>query len=204
MAINVNSCASAINNIKDKINDCFMECELKNSTYQENAKTLNELRYKISNIPSGSGGGSSSSSYLSGLDVFDDNGNYSSVTVNFGSFGTSWRGVFIDSATNMGWISINKMTSTHCVISALSIYAFENDTGLVTDVLEHGSWRFRYTISGTSITFTYDNVVPTFVDSMNWLGRASRLFAQVNSNIDWEYQAPETGVPYKLERICVY
>ena len=160
MAIDISACKSAITRVKSNIDKCFTACDSKGSTYTQSANTTSELINKINGI---SGGSSSIGQAFSGFGVSYNNNNNSSVTIDCGSIGTSWRGITIYSNTKQGWFSIYKVSSNICIMSSNPWYAITDDPVLENGNLpynvESSSYRCLYSVSGNSITLTVSTYV---------------------------------------------
>ena len=161
MAIDISACKSAITRVKSNIDKCFTACDSKGSTYTQSANTTSELINKINGISGGSGGSSSIGQAFSGFGVSYNNN--SSVTIDCGSIGASWRGITIYSNTKQGWFSIYKISSNICIMSANPWYATVDDpvldNGNFPYNIESSSYRCLYSVSGNSITLTVSTYV---------------------------------------------
>lgn len=160
MAIDISAVKSAIMGVKSNINECFTACDSKGSTYTQSSNTTSELIKKINGISSG-GGTSSIGQAFSGFGVTENS--LSSITIDCGSVGASWRAITIYSNTKQGWFSIYKISSNICIMSANPWYAIVDDpvleNGNFPYNIESSSFRCLYSVSENSITLTVSTYV---------------------------------------------
>lgn len=161
MAIDISSVKSAIMSLKSNIDKCFAECDSKGSTYTQSSNTTSELIKKINAI---SGGGESHTSIGQAFNGFGVTASsQSSITIDCGSIGASWRAITIYSNTKQGWFSIYKLSSNICIMSSNPWYAITDDPvledGNFPYNIESSSFRCLYSISGNSITLTVSTYV---------------------------------------------
>ena len=187
MSININACKTAIIQVKSNINECFKACDEKGSTYQQSANTTSELIQKIKGI---SGGSANPSINMNAQSCGHFNVTWAQIedptdipqqfTVDFGSFGTTFKSVMIYSATRDGYFSVTKIDSTKCVVSAHPFILYDDESIYGVTDLGQGTYRANYVINGSSITFTranYEN------DGVNYPGVKDDNFRNLPSQI---------------------
>ena len=160
MGFNLNSIVEAINELKTNINNAYNACENKGATIPTE-KTSSNLAECINSIPSGGGSYTSIGQAFSGFSVSASS--QSSISINCGSIGASWRAITIYSNTKQGWFSIYKISSNICIMSSNPWYAITDDpvleNGNFPYNLESSSFRCLYSISGNTITLTVSTYV---------------------------------------------
>lgn len=206
--INVQPCIDAINDVKENINNCFIKCNAKGSTYVETGKTTSELIKKINGIPA-SGGTSQGvvGAPFGGFTVNRNETDENYFSIDFTAIGVTWKSITIYSNTKLGFFSINKIDDGYCIVSAQSVYAWENETGVGTMIQSNGTFRASYTANGNIISFTradYNFSVQPDTGMFNDPNvNFSMLPLQNASNTDWSLMDPEVGIPYILDLITV-
>lgn len=160
MAFNLNAVKTAISSLKSNISSSYNACESKGAT-MPSVKNSSNLPECILSIPSGGGGYTSIGQAFNGFNVSASS--QSSISINCGSIGTSWRAITIYSNTKQGWFSIYKISSNICIMSSNPWYAITDDpvleNGNFPYNLESSSFRCLYSISGNTITLTVSTYV---------------------------------------------
>ena len=206
--IDVSSCITAVNHIKNYVTTCFSKCTAKGSTFN-GIQTISNLETAIDLIPQSSSGRGGDSPVISeninggSFDLFTvtkpDEISPNTFTVDFGSVGVTWRSIVCYSDTKDGHFSIHKLSDNKCVISAAVFYNSENmwdeSTGIFPDV--RGTYHATYSISGNSITF----VNAEYAGTSNGSETYDNFAAMPNqvSNSENSYFTDQ----YKLDKIIV-
>lgn len=191
----------AVSNIKNHVANCFRKCTEKGSTFGGNTVLAN-LSTAIEMIPQDGGGTSGTpitGADFSGFSVTWNEDGEDVYTVNFGSYGTDWKAISCYSNSRDGHYNIVKVSSTHCIISGAYFVDLQSqwDENFGIYPMQRGTFRARYSISGSSITFMndeYDGAENGFSVPDGFVGIATQASNTIN-----DYYTN----PYKLDKITV-
>ena len=198
MSINNTPALNAVSTIKNHVANCFTKCKEKGSTFTGNEKLTN-LSTAIAMIPLNSGGTPINGADFGGFSVTWNEDGEDVYTVNFGSYGTDWKAISCYSNTKDGHYNIVKISSTHCIISGAYFVDLQSqwDENFGIYPYQRGTFRARYSISGSSITFTNDEYAGAengFTVPDGFVGIATQASNTIN-----DYYTN----PYKLDKITV-
>lgn len=204
--IDISSCLNAVETLKGYINNCFLKCSAKGSTYS-GIQNLSCLEMAIDLIPTSDGGSSGGSS---GETVIGANfGGFNVIwaeepdeewyTVDFGSYGTGWKALSVYSDTKDGHYNIVKLPNNKCIISGAYFVDLDSewDENFGVYPMGRGTYRATYTISGSSMTFTnaeYDGASNGF-DNFD---EFKEIVTQASNTVNDYYTNS-----YKLDKITV-
>ena len=191
----------AVVNIKNHVANCFRKCTEKGSTFGGNTVLAN-LSTAIEMIPQEGGGTSGTpinGADFNGFTVTWNEDGEDTYTVNFGSYGTDWTAISCYSTNKDGHYNIVKVSSTHCIISGAYFVDLQSqwDENFGIYPMQRGTFRARYSISGSSITFVndeYDGATNGFSVPDGFVG----IVTQASNTINDYYTNP-----YKLDKITV-
>ena len=193
----------AVSNIKRHVANCFTKCREKGSTFGGNTVLAN-LSTAIAMIPQeggGTGGTPVVGASFSGFGVEWGTPDEESYTLNFGAWGTDWTAISCYSDSKDGHYNIVKISSTHCIISGAYFVDLESqwDENFGVYPMERGTFRARYSISGSSITFTNDEYAGTdngFDSPDGFVGIATQATNSINDYFTNQYKLDKITVLY--------
>lgn len=199
--IDVSGCLGVVDEIKSYVEESFSQCLSKGSGFTDTQK-LKNLPRAIALIPTNegaTGGTAVDGASFSGFTVTWNEDGEDIYTVDFGTWGSGWKAISCYSTTKDGHYNIVKISNTHCIISGAYFVDLESEWDENHGIYpyQRGTFRARYSISGSSITFTndeYDGATNGFSVPDGFVG----IVTQASNTINDYYTNP-----YKLDKITV-